>query len=565
MKPVTSRWFQAWLTLLLAATGLHAAEVPTFTKDVAPILFEHCAPCHKPGPYAPFTLLSYADAGKRAKLIAQVTSRRYMPPWMPEQGTNHFADARVLSDREIDVLKRWFEAGAPEGNPADLPKLTLNTNEWYLGQPDLIVEAPEAFQLPPDGKDIYQNFVIPSGVTTQRWIRAVEILPGNRAAHHAFLKVDITSGSRRRDAEYTGGGFPGMDYPSAASVPDGHLLAWQPGRLPVISPPGLPWRLQPKSDFLLQIHFQSTGREESIKPRLGLYFTDKAATNQLFKISMDNYAIDIPAGETNYVIEDSWVVPQAFEMLALIPHAHRIGRTLEAFATLPDGKRLELLTIRNWDFNWQTDYRFIKPLQFPAGTRLAMRYRYDNSTNNVHNPNNPPQRIKYGPQTSDEMGSITFQILTKDQQELKKLTEAFVNRIREDVIRYATWRLAQNPEDPHGHILMAKAALQTGDKASAWRSVNRALKADPKDADALYYSGILHRLDGQPEQAIAAFQNVLKYWPDHPKAHGNLGQVFFELGKLSRAEFHLREALKVDPEDSLARETLEQIRPRKAK
>ena len=563
MNAPSAKLLHVWLALLFVTATLSAAERPTFSRDVAPILFEHCAPCHKPGPYAPFTLLSFADAGKRAKLIAEVTGRRYMPPWLPDQGTNHFADARVLPDRDMETIRRWAEAGAPEGNPSDLPKLTLNTNEWYLGAPDLIVEAPEAFLLPPDGKDIYQNFVIPSGISTQRLIRAVEILPGNRAAHHGFLKVDLTSGSRRLDAQYPGGGFPGMDYPSAAAVPDGHLLAWQPGRLPVVSPPGLPWRLQPKSDFLLQIHFQPTGRQEAIKPKLGLYFTDTPATNQLFKISMDNYAIDIPAGETNYVIEESWVVPQPFEMLALIPHAHRTGKTLEAFATLPDGRRQDLITIRNWDFNWQTDYRFAQPPRFAAGTRLTMRYRYDNSTNNAQNPHNPPQRIRYGPQTTDEMGSVTFQILTRNQDDLKKLTDAFVLRLRDDVINYAKWKLTQDPEDAHAHVLMAKVAMHSGDRPSAWSSVRRALKSDPKEPDALYLSGVLHRLENQPDLAIADFEEVLKAWPDHPKAHGNLGLVFFEMGKLSRAEYHFREAIKIDPDDTIARGTLEQIRAKR--
>jgi tetratricopeptide (TPR) repeat protein len=331
----------------------------------------------------------------------------------------------------------------------------------------------------------------------------------------------------------------------------------------VVSPPGLPWRLQAKSDFVLQIHFQSTGRPESIKPRLGLYFTDKPATNQLFKLALDNYAIDIPAGETNYVIEESWVVPQPFEMLALIPHAHRTGKTLETFATLPGGRREDLLTIRNWDFNWQTDYRFVKPPQFPAGTRLSMRYRYDNSTNNAQNPNNPPQRIRYGPQGKDEMGSVTFQVLTRDEPTLKKLSEAYVVLMRDDVIAYARWRLSQDPEDAAGHTLMAKTSMHLGDRVSARASLGRALKSAPRDPEALYLSGVLHRLDRQIDLAVQDFEAVLKAWPDHPKAHGNLGQIYFERGRNSRAEFHLREALKLDPEDMIARETLDQLRPKR--
>ena len=314
----------------------------TYNKDIAPILFEHCASCHRRGEAGGFSLLTYADARKRSRLIEQVTRTRYMPPWLPQPGFGEFADENRLTAQQIATIREWVGAGAPEGNPADSPRPPAFTPGWQLGKPDLVLTVPKPFSVPADGPDLFWNFVISPSIAKTRFVRSVEVRPGKAASvHHANLLVD-RSRSARRQEKSPGAGFPGMDLNIETPVfdPDSHFLFWKPGGRPWVEPPGMSWRLEPGSDLVLNVHFHPTGKPELVQPSVGLYFTDEQPTRSpmLLQIERDN-TIDIPPGARDFVVSEDFRLPVDATVIAVYPHAHYLGTLLEGYATLPDGSR----------------------------------------------------------------------------------------------------------------------------------------------------------------------------------------------------------------------------------
>src|SRR5260370_37834841 len=243
-----------------------AAQQATFNRDIAPILFRYCAPCHRPGEAGPFPLLTYGDAKARARQIAVVTSKRFMPPWLPETQEVRFADELRLSDDQISLIPRWVEEGAAEGAPADLPPAPQFVPSWQLGRPDEIIEAEKPYTLPPSGADMYWNFIFRTPVDRTRWLRAIEIRPGEkRVVHHANILGDRNQSARRMDAA-PGAGFPGMELriQSESFDPDSHFLFCKAGTVPRPEPEGMSLRLDKNTDLVLNIHLQPSGKAEKI-------------------------------------------------------------------------------------------------------------------------------------------------------------------------------------------------------------------------------------------------------------------------------------------------------------
>lgn len=505
-------------------------------------------------------MLTYADAKKRAAQILDVVERRLMPPWLPEPGLVEYADARVLNVDEIGLLRQWVTEGASEGNPADLPPAPQQSDHWQLGKPDLVVRMAEAFPVPPDGRDIYRNFALPIPLEHERYVAAVEFRPQNPAAvHHAAMRIDRTRYSRALDETEAGPGFGGMNLPETTETPSGHFLNWQPGKLAYRAPDGLGWRLGPNTDLVMQLHLHPTGKPESVQAEAGLHFTDRRPTNSMFKIILDWPAIDIPAGDTNYVIEDRYVLPVDAEAFAVFPHAHYLAREMQAYATLPDGRRQWLLFIRNWDFNWQGDYRFAKPIQLPKGTILQMRFTYDNSTNNVRNPNHPPQRVRFGPQTTDEMGELWLQVLTSGERDFMALARDYGMKQVEKSLAVNQQRLRTDPADPNAPLQIGRAlvSLQRAQEAQSYLQTAVSRQADSDEAH--YFLGLSLRMQNQLEPAKREFEAALRLNPANYKAHGNLGMIGLEAGDRARAEEHFRAALRLNPSDEIARSGLEAL------
>ena len=352
--------------VLVLASMVRAAPV-TFFRDIAPIVHRNCSPCHKPGEAAPFPLLTYEDVKRHARQIADVTRRRYMPPWLPEAGFGAFVEERRLSDAQIRLIDEWVNQGAPAGSPTSVAMAPPATDpEWKLGKPDLELHVQQTYRLPADGPEIFWNFVIPVPVSIPRWVKAVEIRPGApKVVHHASLLVDRAASARRHEAA-PGAGFPGMDVSihEATFDPDGVFLAWKPGSTPNIEPEGIAWRADPGMDLVFSVHLRPSGKPETVDPVIGLYFTDKPQKKFPMLVALERDAsIEIPAGDSDYVITDSFRCPIDVEVLAVYPHAHYLGKRLEGYATLPDGSRKWLIRIPDWDLNWQGVFHYRNPVR----------------------------------------------------------------------------------------------------------------------------------------------------------------------------------------------------------
>ncbi|MCU0702490.1 MAG: cytochrome c [Fimbriiglobus sp.] len=392
------------VALLLLSSVAVAADPPTFHKDVAPILFSQCATCHRDGQIGPFPLLKYDDAKKRAKQIARVTADKVMPPWKPDAGHIDFRDARILTDKQLNTLKDWAAAGAPEGDPKDGPPVPKFKDGWQLGKPDIVLKMAEPFTVPAEGRDIYQHFVFPLDIKKEIYVVGVECRPGNpKVAHHAVGILDTSGGARKMDAKHAGPGYPGLD---VGFIPAGFTPGYVPGQTPRRMKEGSAITIKPGTDFVLQMHYHPSGKEEKDQTEIGLYLSDKPPTNNSVVVAMASDEIDIPAGEKAFKAKDVFTLPADMEVESIWPHMHCVGKTVNVTAELPDGKTKDLLRISDWDFNWQDTYVYAKPLSLPKGTKIVAEFTWDNSADNPRNPNSPPKRIKLGEGSLDEMSGL---------------------------------------------------------------------------------------------------------------------------------------------------------------
>jgi tetratricopeptide (TPR) repeat protein len=549
-----------WLPLFPLQGQQSPAAAPLFHRDIAPLLLQHCASCHQPGQAAPFSLLSYDDARKRARLLAEVTHRRLMPPWMPDPLCNSFLGERSLTPAQINLLQRWADSGAPEGPATNATPLPRPPEAWPLGTPDLIVSMEESFALPADGPDVYRNFVIALPNASRKFVRGLEFRPDNsRAIHHAFLRIDPTRESRRRDALEASPGFGGLHTPSTAQTPAGQFLSWQPGKQSRFVPDGLSWLLETNCDLVLQAHLRPTGKRENVSASIAFYFTDRPPTNAPFKIGLRSFDIDLPAGATNAVVVDTYELAADVDLLSVLPHAHYLGKKLDATASLPGGEVKCLLRIPEWDFNWQGEYLYAQPLFLPRGSIITMAWHFDNSTNNARNPHHPPRRARYGLQSTDEMAELWFQLLPRHRADTAALARYDQPRISRDSMRYNQFLLAQNTNDARAHAELGRSLLFLDRRAEARTHLRTAAKLDPALDEPHYFLGILHRMEGKPTEAALAFRAAVEINPLNAKAHGNLGLALLELGRTDDARRALETALRLNPQDQLARETLEEM------
>jgi tetratricopeptide (TPR) repeat protein len=539
------------------ATVTRAHGSVTFSRDVAPIIFSHCAECHRPDEAAPFSLLTYEQVKKRARLIADVTARRLMPPWPPEPGYGDFVDERRLIADELAIIQQWVAQGAVEGNPADLPPAPKWTDEWQLGQPNLIVKMPQPYELSAEGKDVYRNFVTPIPTTVTRFVKAVQLVPGNaKVVHHAFIDVDETRQSRRKAEKENPPGFGGMELPDSAVMPAGQFLGWQPGKSLYRVPDGLAWVLKTNTDLVLQMHMHPSGKPELVQPAIGFYFTDQAPTNLPFRLRLLNYQLDIPPGADNYVAEQSYKMPVDLELLRVNPHAHYLGKDLQGYAVLPNGERKWLLRIKDWDFNWQGDYQYARPLDLPKGTTLVMRFTYDNSTNNVRNPNHLPRRVRHGINTTDEMAALGFQVLTRSRHDREVLANDYQLHLTQILVDYFRFRLRNDPNDSESHTRLASFLFFQQKPAEGWEHLRSAIQLNPTNALAHYEVGYRFLLDGKIQEAWDEFQTVIRLNPEDSQAYGNLGFICLQRGWWPEAKRFLESALRLNPDDDVARRNL---------
>ncbi len=571
----------------------HPQPAVTFNRDIAPIIFHSCSSCHRPGEAAPFSLLTYSDVKKHARQIAEVTRSRAMPPWLPEPQALKFADEMRLSETEITRIERWVKGGAVEGNVADLPPQPKFVEGWALGTPDLILTATKPLTLPPQGTDTYWNFIFPVPIDETRWVKAVEIRPGDkRFVHHANILVDREGSSRQREAE-PGAGFGGMEIRIESQVfdPDSHLLFWKPGTVPSVEPPGMALRLDKGTDLILNTHLQPSGKTEIIQPSIGLYFTPQAATKFPMLLQMeDDVKLDIPAGDRDFSVSDDFVLPVDVDLLAIYPHAHYLAKDIWAVATLPGGAKKTLIHIPHWNLNWQAAYRYAVPVRLAKGTTVSLRYTYDNSEENPLNPNHPPARVAAGNRSKDEMCHLWLQVLPvsglgsrRGSDPRMVLQEAMARHdIKNNPADFeAHYNLAAmlqardklndalgeyeaavriRPEDAAANNALGGALLAAGRTEQGVRYLRAALKARPEFFEAHYNLGLALAGGSDFMGAAEQFELALKLQPQDANVEANLGAALAQMGRFSAAKLHFERALQIDPEQPIAKENLEALK-----
>ena len=531
----------------------------TFSKDIAPIVFQNCAGCHHAGGSGPFPLVAYDDVKKRARQIADVTHARTMPPWLPDPKVVPLLGERRLSAQQIGLLKQWADEGAKEGDSKNLPPLPPWNDGWQLGQPDLVVKPDAPYPLAAEGRDLYRNLVVRIPTGARRYVRGIELRPNSRAVHHAFLRFDKTPNSRSLDAKDGQPGIAGLHAPRTAESPI-TFASWQPGKTPRFYPPDLAWPLEPGTDLVLQLHLQPTGKPESIAPEVAFYFTDQPGGAIAFKLPLDSLTIDIPPGASRHSVTDTFVAPVDLEVRQILPHAHYLAKELRGYADLPDGTRRWLMAIQNWDFNWQGEYQYPAPIALPKGTRLTMEWTFDNSTNNARNPNHPPRQVIYGSDTTDEMAEMWLQVVMKSQADYAALMRAMQPRVLRDTLLMNQAILRRNPTNARAHAEIGSALTMSGQPAEAVPYLRRAIELDANYDESHYFLGLALRMTKQLEESAREFEAALRLNPRHARARGNLGLVFVEMNNLPAAVQQFELALQLDPQDQIARDMLGQIR-----
>lgn len=405
-----------------------AGGVPTFSKDVAPILYTNCVGCHRPGEIGPMSLISYKDVRPWAKSIRDEIDDGTMPPWHADPKHGKFANDRSLSAEERDVIVRWANGGAPEGNPADLPEVPKFTEGWQLGEPDAVFQLPVEYQVPADGFVEYEYFEIPTNFTEDRWMQGLEVRPGNRAVvHHVIISVRPPKPERRpagfslaRGMEIPPGQSGGGPEPEdAPKRPRGQSLfprperggamigGFAPGSQTLKFNPGTAMLLRAGSTLIVQMHYTTNGSATTDRTKFGMFFAKETPKIEMRLGTLVNGKLHIPAGAADYSIAAEMTTQADVTLRQLLPHTHLRGKSWEYTATYPDGRSEVILAVPRYDFNWQTDYVFAEPLKLPKGTKIRAVARYDNSAANKSNPD-PTVDVKWGDQTWEEMMFTAF-------------------------------------------------------------------------------------------------------------------------------------------------------------
>ena len=547
------------LSVLLLAGCQRQQHHPTFNQDIAPILYEHCASCHRPVDPgasrgadticfagAPFSVLEYAGVRAHAKEIAGATKRRAMPPWLPAEGYGDFSDARRLRDDQIALIQEWAAQGAPEGDPAVRPPLPDLPRGWQLGQPDLVVQAPRPFTVPAGGSDLFRNFTIPAPLAATRFVRAIELRVDNpRMLHHASVGVDRMRVSRKLDGA---DGQPGF-----ASMPDDaveNVYGWSPGKAPFLEPADRAWALDKGSDLVVQMHLLPSGKPEVVRPVLGLFLSDTPPAHEPFIVRLESKSLDIPAGDAAYVAEDTYVLPADVDAISVYPHAHYLAKDMQGFATLPDGSVRWLIWIKSWDFRWQDQYRFAAPVFLPQGTTLTMRFTYDNSKGNPHNPHRPPEHVKWGPKSTDEMGALWLEVQPRRPEDVPALMRDYAGRSLRADISGAEMQVRTSPDDPLAHNFLATKYLQARRVDEAVAELHEALRLKPADAEAHSNLAAAYQVQGRLPDALREARRAVQLKPDDARVHFNLANVLNAGGQTADAVREFRRAAAIDPENA---------------
>ena len=516
-----------------AAVALTSSATVTFASHVAPVLWEHCLPCHRSGGIGPFPLDGYDAAARRIDQILGVVESGYMPPWKPVGG---FRAARVLDDSERLALQRWRDGGLERGGEAP-PRPSFPDGAWQLGEPDVVLELDPPFELPAAGADQVRNFVLPIPHLAGRHVAALELAPRSRGViHHANVLADSTGTARELDARTEEPGYEGM---VGAVAPGGHFFGWTPGKSARALEADAAWQIEQGTDLVLQLHVQPSGREEQVAPRIGLHFTDRPPRRRPVTVHLGSTAIDLAPREGLQTVADSFELPYDVEAVSVYPHAHDLARTVRVWAMTPEGDDLPLLRIDDWDFDWQDEYTYTKPLRLSAGSVLHLEIGYENSAANVRNPHAPPRRVLWGPDSSDEMADVWIKVFAADETQRPALRRAAARKDLEIALDGFRKRIELEPDVAAWPQRLALALLNLGRGREALPLLEAGLQRFPDDAGLRYDLGLAASAAGRPDAARRHFERALALRPGHGPTLNNLAALDLAAGDATAAQARL--------------------------
>ncbi|MEJ7709960.1 MAG: hypothetical protein WKF84_08890 [Pyrinomonadaceae bacterium] len=465
-----------FLGSILGHTANQAPDTVTFSKDVAPILYRHCVECHRPGDIAPMPLVTYQNAQPYAQLIKEKVNTGEMPPWHADPHYGQFANERKLSDEEIKTLTDWFKQGAPEGNKRDLPLMPAFSERWKIGTPDTVYKMAREHTLGTDAADTYVYFRIPTNFKEDKWVQAVEFRPGNRqVVHHAvaFIEtpeqfaatrnsnssektvdstwslldskpsaLELMEGTTRRikpDAKVVNDGCSASDVEAVSTGSSNTVLSvYAPGRGVDAWPAGTAKKIPANSNLILQMHYsKAAGEKASDLTSVALVFAKAPVEKMVASRSINNVLFEIPARAGNHKVTACWDVGRDIQLLSFMPHMHVRGKSMRYEVAYADGRRETVLFVPHYSFHWQTLYALKNPITIPGNSRLIVTAYFDNSEQNMHNPD-PSKAIRHGSATFDEMmiGFVDYVVPKPRERMLTQvdpaLYEAYVGRYEFD-------------------------------------------------------------------------------------------------------------------------------------
>src|SRR5579884_3624388 len=410
-------------TSLAAAASTPAA--PTFSKDIAPILYKHCAGCHRPDDIAPMSLLDYKSARPWAKAIREAVLTRKMPPWFADPHYGHFSNDRSLAQKDIETIVHWVDAGAPEGNPADMPPPASFVEGWAIPKPDLVFELPRAFDVPASGVIEYQHVIVPTGFTEDKWVQIAEARPTNPAVVHHVIAYVREPGSNyfkdQKPGEFFVAPQPKADGKvDTSALPSDFLVGYAPGQPAEILAPGEAKLIKAGSDLVLEVHYTPNGKATTDRTRIGLIFAKEPPKKRVMTLSATNGTFLIPPGDPNYRVDSSFEVARDVYLASLHPHMHARGKDFEYRVVYPTGETKTLLRVPQYSWVWQLWYTLETPLRLPRGTKIECTAHFDNSANNPWNPD-PAKAVRWGEQSFDEMMVGFFDLVFDAGMPVKEL------------------------------------------------------------------------------------------------------------------------------------------------
>jgi hypothetical protein len=429
-------WQKLSFATCVSALGMMAAPAPVeFHKDIEPLLQAHCQTCHRPGEIGPMALLTYDQTRPWAKSIRQAVLTRQMPPWFADNNAQHYSNDASLSAAEIETIKNWVDAGAPEGNPKFSPAARTFVDGWNIGRPDMVVEMPAAYQIPARGTVEYTYIVMPTNFKEDVWVQRLEVRPSDRAHVHHIVLYERQAGSKwlreypmgvpfvPEPREGSKGRTSDGDRTIEGSLADQWLVGYAPGTQPYNLPADTAFRIKAGSDFVLQVHYTTNGTPGADRTKIGMVFSKTPPAKRAFIANVTDAGFAIPPGDPNYSAKAELTLAAEAQVVAVAPHMHLRGKSMDMRAVYPTGESETLFNVPNYDFNWQINYYFPSPKTLPRGTKLEVTATWDNSANNRYNPD-PKAEVHWGDQSWDEMLLGLTMLQIDPNTDLDKLFQA---------------------------------------------------------------------------------------------------------------------------------------------